>query len=303
MRIAVLGLGGVGGTVAGALTGVEGELICIARGETKAAVLRDGLWLESEVLGRRNVRPALVSDDPEEIGEVDALFLCCKGYGLEAACTRYRGIVGAETLVIPLLNGVTAARDAATFLEGRGRVMEGYIYCYSHILEPGRIQNKGTLLRIGFGFADGRQDEAAQRLCTLLREGGMPVSDGTDIRTEIWEKYLMMCGNSAALLRYDCAAGGVQAEPERMAFLRGIYRELQSIGAAFGASLPDSLAEKYLEEFMSLDAEAVSSLYRDIRDGKPETELDAVIGGGCRLAAEKGLDVPLLRSAYERWKK
>lgn len=302
MRIAVLGLGGVGGTVAGALAGVKEELILIARGATKEAVQRDGLLLESETLGRRVVRPALLSDDPEEIGQVDVLFLCCKGYGLRAACERYRGIVGQDTLVIPLLNGVTAARDAAAFLENRGKVVEGFIYCYSHIVEPGHISNVGTLLRMGFGFADGSRDDTAEYVRQLLREGGMSVSDGKEILTEMWEKYLMMCGNSAAFLRFNCAVGGIQREPERMEYLRGIYRELQSIGIAFGASLPDSLLESYLEQFALLDPDAVSSLYRDIRERKPETELEVVIGAGCRLAEEKGMQAPLLREAYEKWR-
>lgn len=87
-----------------------------------------------------------------------------------------------------------------------------------------------------------------------------------------------------------------------MAFLEKIYHELYSLGIACGAKLPEKIIQDYLERFRSFPAETTSSLYRDVRDGNPQTELDAVIGGGCRLAEEKGIAVPCLKAAYERAK-
>lgn len=87
-----------------------------------------------------------------------------------------------------------------------------------------------------------------------------------------------------------------------MAFLKKIYKELCSLGIACGAKLSDAIIETYLERFCSFPAETTSSLYRDVRDGKPQTELDAVIGGGYRLAEELGIAVPCLKAAYEKAK-
>ena len=302
MKIAILGLGGVGGTVAGALKDAEQDLVCIVRGKTKEAVEKNGFLLDSELLGMRRVHPALISDDPAEIGVVDILILCCKGYSLEEACERYASVVGEETIVVPLLNGVTASREVSRCLHGKGQIAEGYIYCYSFIAEPGIVTNRSDLLSMGFGFADGRKSEKLDALKLLLQKGGMPFADEGDVLTEIWKKYLMMCGNSAAFLYYDGDAGCIQQNAERMAFLERIYKELYSLGLACGAKLPEAIIEAYLERFRSFPVETTSSLYRDVRDGNPQTELDAVIGGGCRLAEEKGIVVPCLKEAYEKAK-
>ncbi len=302
MKIAILGLGGVGGTVAGALKDAEQDLVCIVRGKTKEAVEKNGFLLDSELLGMRRVHPAVISDDPAEIGVVDILLLCCKGYSLEEACEKYASIVGEETIVIPLLNGVTASREVSRCLHGKGQIAEGYIYCYSFIAEPGVVTNRSDLLSMGFGFADGRKNEKLDTLKLLLLKGGMPFADGGDVLTEIWKKYLMMCGNSAAFLYYDGSAGCIQQDAERMAFLEKIYKELCSLGIACGAKLSDTIVEAYLEKFRAFPAETTSSLYRDVRDGKPQTELEAVMGGGCRLAEEMELNVPCLKAAYEKAK-
>ena len=82
MKIAILGLGGVGATVAGALNEESENLILIARGEAKKAIKERGLIVESDVLGNRTVHPSLVSDDSNEIGIVDVIFICCKTYSL-----------------------------------------------------------------------------------------------------------------------------------------------------------------------------------------------------------------------------
>lgn len=302
MKIAILGLGGVGGTIAGTLQERARELVCIVRGKTKEAVEKNGFLLDSELLGMRRVHPAVISDDPAEIGVVDVLFLCCKGYSLQEACETYESIVGEETIVIPLLNGVTASRAVSRCLHGKGQIAEGYIYCYSYIKEAGTVINRSDLLNMGFGFADGRKSEKLDELKLLLEKGGMPVADAGDVLTEIWKKYLMMCGNSAAFLYYDGNAGCIQRDAERMAFLKKIYEELCSLGTACGAKLSDAIIAAYLERFCSFPAETTSSLYRDVRDGKPLTELDAVIGEGCKLAEEMGIAVPCLKMAYEKAK-
>ena len=303
MKIAILGLGGVGGTLAGVLAEEAEELVCIVRGKTKEAVEKNGFWLDSELLGKRCVHPAVVSDDPEEIGVVDILLLCCKGYSLREACERYHSIVGEDTVVIPMLNGVTASREVRSCLHGKGQIAEGYIYCYSYIAEAGVVTNQSDLLRMGFGFADGRKHEKLDKLAKLLEKGGMPLAQGADVLTEIWKKYLMMCGNSAAFLYYDCSAGGIQQSEERMEFLENIYRELRSIGLACGAALSEAVVREYLETFRAFPPQTTSSLYRDVRDKKTQTELEAVLGDGCRLAEELGLAVPCLKAAYEKVKK
>lgn len=303
MRIAILGLGAVGATVAAGLKKQEKDLIFIARGETKKVLLEKGLYLESELLGDGVIHAGMVSDDPEEIGVVDVLFLCSKSYGLEEACEKYAGIVGRDTLVVPLQNGITASRFVSKWLGGKGVVSDSYIYCFSNIVEAGKVFNYGKLLRIGIGFGNGGENEKAKKLVAMLSEGGLPSVYGQDIMQALWEKYAMMCGNSCAFLYFDCEAGRIQEDSKRMDFLRGIYEDILRLAKASGVTGMDDMPQKYYAHFLTLPPTTITSLYRDVRNGKTETEFEWLIGGGCALAQELAVAVPFMQKVYESKKK
>ncbi len=299
MKIAILGLGAVGATVAGGLKRYEKDLIFIARGETKRILLEKGLYLESEKLGSQRIYPGMVSDDPKEIGIVDVLFLCSKSYGLEAACKKYADIVGENTLVVPLQNGITASKAVSLWLGGKGIVTDSYIYCFSNIVETGHVINQGQLLRIGIGFAEGKDNVNAKQIISMLNEGGLPSIFGQDIMKALWEKYAMMCGNSCAFIYFDCEAGKIQEDTKKMEFLRGIYEDILRLAKASGVADMEEMPERYYQHFLTLPPQTISSLYRDIREGKGETEFEWVVGGGCKLAKELGVSAPYMWKVYE----
>lgn len=299
MRIAILGLGGVGATIAGGLKKHEKDLIFIARGNTKRVLEEEGLHLKSDLLGDMIIRPSLVCDDPEGIGIVDILILCSKSYGLEDSCKKYAPIIGKDTLVVPLQNGIAASRTVTEWLGGKGTVSDSYIYCLSNIIKTGYVVNSGDLLKVGIGFKDGRQNEKAERLVRMLNEGGLPSVYGQEIMKSLWEKYAMMCGNSCAFIYFDCSAGGIQEDDKKMDFLRGIFEDIYHLGEATGVTGMEDMPKRHMEVFRGLKAETVSSLYRDIKDGKAETEFEWVVGSGYRLAKELDISIPFMEKVYE----
>lgn len=299
MKIAIMGLGAVGATVAGGLKKHENDLIFIARGETKRVLQEKGIYLESELLGDGVIKPGLVSDDPKEIGIVDVLILCSKSYGLETACKKYKDIVGEDTLVVPLQNGVTASKAVSAWLGGKGVVTDSYIYCFSNIVETGHVFNGGNLLRIGIGFADGKDNEKAQRFVEILKEGGLPSIYGQDIMKALWEKYAMMCGNSCVFIYFDCEAGEIQKDSEKMAFLRGIYEDILRLAKATGVMGMEDMPEKYFKHFLTLPPHTITSLYRDMREGKEETEFEWLVGSSCELAKRLNVSIPFMQKVYE----
>ncbi|WP_304507470.1 ketopantoate reductase family protein [Anaerotignum sp.] len=299
MKIAILGLGAVGATVAGGLRKYEKDLIFIAREETKQVLQEKGLYLESDILGSHKICPGLVTDDPKEIGVVDVLFLCSKSYGLEAACKKYADIVGEDTLVVPLQNGITASRAVSRWLDGKGVVSDSYIYCFSNIVETGHVFNGGKLLRIGIGFAHGKDNEKARKLVAMLNEGGLPSTYGQDIMKELWEKYAMMCGNSCGFIYFDCQAGKIQEDKEKMEFLRGIFEDILRLAKASGVTGMDDMPQRNMEGFLKFPPETITSLYRDMLEGKEETEFEWLVGNGCRLAKELEVSVPFMQKVYE----
>lgn len=300
MRIGILGAGGVGATVAGAVAkDKNAEIVLIARGETKENVLKRGWILESEVLGDQVIHPALVSDDPAEIGAVDVLVLACKSYSLKDVCDRYSSIVRDDTLVIPFQNGFMAAQQAQEAL-GKGQIAHGFIYCLSKIVEKGKVVNVGTLLRAGFGFPDGRKNERAEQLAAMMQAGGLPTIYTADILEPIWAKFMMICGNSCAFLYYDCPSGGILEDSQRMAFLKGTYDDLYRLAEGAGVHLPEDIQERYLQEFAEMPLNSTSSLYRDIKDGVPQNELEQIVGNAVRLARKKKISVPFIAAACDK---
>ena len=218
---------------------------------------------------------------------------------MKDVCDRYSSIVRDDTLVIPLQNGFMAAQQAQEAL-GKGQIAHGFIYCLSKIVEKGKVVNVGTLLRAGFGFPDGRKNERAEQLAAMMQAGGLPTIYTADILEPIWAKFMMICGNSCAFLYYDCPSGGILEDSQRMAFLKGTYDDLYRLAEGAGVHLPEDIRERYLQEFAAMPLNSTSSLYRDIKDGVPQNELEQIVGNAVRLAREKKISVPFIAAAYDK---
>lgn len=300
MKIAICGIGGVGGLVAGALAQSGHSLFFLARGQKREALRQEGLLLLSDTWGERLVQPLAVEENGAAIGVVDVVFFCTKSYGLEEACAACAPMVGEDTLVIPLLNGIAVAEEVKGYLK-KGRVADGCIYCFSALDGPRVVRHTGNMKKLVFGFAGQEAGPKELELVEALRQGGMDAHYDKNVLSMAWEKYCMMCGNSAIFAYFDCPAGPVQADEEKMMVAREVYTELWQIGKAHGIALPDDLVEKDVRALFSLPPQTITSLYRDLKTPGNPTELEAIIGKACRLAQQSGVAAPLLKEVYERY--
>ncbi|MCJ7855958.1 2-dehydropantoate 2-reductase [Lachnospiraceae bacterium NSJ-143] len=303
MKIAVLGMGGIGGVVGASLAGKYDDIYFIARGENLKAINRNGLTLKSDRLGTFTVRPRLATDNVNDIGTVDALIIATKSYSLEAACVQCMPLIGQNTLVLPLLNGVSVSDDVESCTGGMGQVADGCIYAFSNIVSPGVVAHIGELCHIDFGFKDGRKTPEALELCTMLTESGIETVLSDDIMVPVWEKYIMMCGNSCVFSYFECTAGEVHSDSAKSKYIADVYTELYTIARACGVNVSDTIVEKYIDTFSRLPEDAITSLYRDIKSGKADTEFDAIIGKAYRLSQKTGVDAPCIKAVYEKYKK
>ncbi len=299
MKIAICGIGGVGGLLAGVLAQQEENLFLLARGDKKQALQEEGLLLKSDTLGERLVR-AHVVERPEEVGTVDVLFLCTKHYGLVQACADCGPLVGENTLVIPLLNGIGVGEEVRRQLQ-KGQVAEGCIYCISMLEGLRQVRHIGPGRKLVFGFAQREAGEKEQALVALLQEGGMKAYYGQNVQDMAWEKFCAMCGNSTIFLYFDGPAGQVQGSAERLEAARAIYTELWQTAVANGAKLPQEAVEKNMKSLLALTPDTTTSLYRDLKFTNGSTELEGILGKACRLARQAGVSVPLLEEVYARY--
>ncbi|MCQ4726809.1 2-dehydropantoate 2-reductase [Anaerotignum faecicola] len=299
MKIAVIGIGGIGGLVGAALARRHKGIYLIARGEGLKAICENGITLDSEMLGNFTAIPEKVTDDPNEIGIVDALIISTKSYALDEACAMCRPIVGPDTVVLPLLNGINVGKDVRGYINN-GDTAEGCIYAFSSKDGPGRTKHIGNMCRIDFGFEDKHENGKAEELARMLNESGITTTFNENIMESAWTKYIMMCGNSCVFTYFDCNAGEVRKDPVKYKFLKDVYTELYNIAGASGVKLSGDVIEKHMRAFDGLPGEAVTSLYRDLKNGSGKTEFKAIIGKAAELAESLGTEATNVIKAYEK---
>ena len=302
MKIAVFGIGGVGGIVGGALAKVHADTYFYVRGENLKAILRDGLRVQSVLLGDFTVRPKLASDKATELGIMDAIILSCKGNGLNAACEAIAPMVDSRTVVIPLLNGVIVS-DIMEPLLPPCILADGAIRVFSHLEKPGHIVHSGGASSIVFGMKDGTRPAAFEEIAAICNKAGVKTTLSDTILLESWAKYAIMCGNSTVFCYYDGPAGKVRENPDHKTVLRAVEEELIAVAAAKGVTLPADTADRFVDDFAKMPPDTMTSLYRDLSSGKPsnETELDLIIGRMVALGRETGVATPYHAAAYERF--
>ncbi|MCI6259810.1 MAG: 2-dehydropantoate 2-reductase [Pyramidobacter sp.] len=304
MKVGVFGIGGIGGFVGGALARVHGETYFCARGENLEAIRRGGLRVDSVKLGRFTARPAALSDDAAALGVMDALIVACKGYDLEASCAAMSPMVGAQTLVIPLLNGVVVSEQMEPFLPPC-LLADGTIRVFSHLEAPGAVVQTAGQCSVVVGMRDGSRPAALDAAAELLNRAGIETKVTDHIVRASWNKYVTMGSNSCVFCWYDGPAGKVLADPGHKKVIRAVIDEMTAVAAAQGVELPASLSDKLIDAFEKMPADTVTSLYRDLRAGKDpaRTELDHIIGRMVQLGRETGVPVPYHEAAYEKWRK
>src|SRR3954462_3266547 len=182
MRIAVVGAGGVGGGFGAALAKAGADVTFIARGAHLAAMKAKGLRIEGG-RGETHLVPTQATDDPRTVGPVDYVLFCVKLWDVESAGEHIKPLVGPDTAVIPLQNGIDAAERLLPIL-GAKAVMGGVAQISASIVAPGVIQQVGTFMRMVFGELDGTRSTRADAFLTLCQKAGFDATLSEQIITE-----------------------------------------------------------------------------------------------------------------------
>jgi 2-dehydropantoate 2-reductase len=301
MRIAIFGVGGAGGRFgaflarAGHAQGVE--TVFVARGAHLRAIRENGLVLETPEEEIR-VRPALATDDPAAAGPVDVVLLGVKSWQVEEAARAMAPLLGPETFVVPLQNGVEAADQLAGVL-GAGRVLLGMCRTFSLVAAPGRIKSLGRVHTVDFGEPDDRVTERAEGLLRTLRSAGIQAAIPPAIHVALWQKFLMVVSVGGVGAVAQKPMGDLRSDPATRARVRGAMEEILALARARRVALPADSVERAMDFIDSLAPEGTSSLQRDIAEGKP-SELEAWNGAVVRLGRESGVPTPVHTEIYER---
>jgi len=295
MRIAIFGAGGVGGYFGAQLTRSGEEVFFIARKEHLQAIHTHGLRVETPK-GEIVIQPSQASDNPAQVGMVDTVILGVKAWQVPEAARAMKPMIGPETFVVPLQNGVEASSQLAVML-GAKHVLGGLCGTMSWIVGPGHIRSIGEVHFIKFGELDKRPSERTDQLRKAFERAGVKVEVPSDIHVALWEKFLFVVsfGGVGAVTR--APIGVIRTLPETRRLLEQCMREIFQVAHARQIALSDGIVEKSMMFLDSLAPSGTTSLQRDIADGKP-SELDAWNGAVVRLGQEVGITTPLNSFIY-----
>ena len=295
MRIAVFGSGGAGGYFGAQLARAGEDVVFIARGAHLDAIRSQGLRIETST-GETVIR-ARATDDPAEIGPVDVVLVGVKSWQVPEAAQAMRPLVGPETFVVPLQNGVEASSQLAEVL-GASHVLEGLCGTLSWLAGPGRIRSIGDVHFVKFGERDNRASERAERLRRAFERAGVDVEVPADVHRALWTKFLFVVslGGVGAVTR--APVGIIRTVPETRRMLEGCMREILAVAHARRISLTEAVIPDRLAFIDSLSPDGTTSLQRDIMAGRP-SELDAWNGAVVRFGREAGVATPLHGFIYD----
>lgn len=290
MRIAVIGVGGVGGYFGGRLAQAGQDVTFIARGATLEALRSRGLRVDS-ILGDFVLERINVTDDPSAAGAVDAVLTAVKAWQLEEAATQILPMLGGDTMVVPLENGIDAPEVLASIV-GAQHVVGGLCAIVSFIVAPGHIRHAAFEPTVMFGELDHRRSERVEHLRDAFASAGVNVEVPPDIQRSMWTKFLFIATMSGIGALTRVPVGVWRADAGVRALADQSLREVLALANARGVDLGADAVERTWQRYDTLAPDSTSSMQRDIMEGKP-SELDAQLGAIVRLARESGVATPV----------
>ncbi len=307
MRICIYGPGAIGGHLAGRLAKGGAEVSVVARGAQLAAIQERGLTVRTAD-GTIECRPRAAAD-PAELGAQDAVVVCTKVPALPAVARAIAPLLGPETPVAFVTNGIPwwyfadhgGAEEGQRVPEvdpgdvvwnavGPARAIGGVVYSACSVPEPGVIEVTSKSSKLILGEPDGSRSARAGALAGAFKAGGIACSVSEDIRTDVWAKLLNNLSNGPICvltrrnMRDTFRDGAIREAAVQ------VVREGLAIAAAMGRPVGGAAEERIN---LSADIPHKPSILQDLEAGRP-MEVDALFQVPLRLARERGVPAPML---------
>jgi 2-dehydropantoate 2-reductase len=296
LKVAVYGVGGVGGYFGATLARAGNPVSLIARGDHLRAIRETGLQIQRPK-GDFTITPASASDNPADIGPADIVLVGVKAWQVPDAAKAIRPLVKPNTRVVPLQNGVEAVEQLVQVL-GREHVLGGLCRIIASIAAPGVIKIGGIEPVVVLGELDGSELAGnARALYEAFRAAGVNVQKAPDIQAALWEKLLFIAAVSGvgAVSRANVAEVR-QLLPTR-ALLQQVMEEVAAVAAKRGVRLAPDIVARTLAFIDNMPGEGTASMQRDVANGRP-SELEAIVGSVVRLGRAAAVPVPATEFIY-----
>lgn len=291
MKFAIFATGGVGGYFGGKLAQNGDDVSFVARGKHKAAIAESGLRVDS-IGGDFVVKPASVFESPRSIGNVDVIVLAVKSWQLDEAIREMKPLIGAQTMILPLMNGVEHL-EALISAFGREHVLGGMCRISSFVIGAGHIAHVGVQPFIAFAELDNNKSARVNKLKDIFAKlDGVSVDVPRDIMLAMWEKYLLICGYSGVGAVTRQPVGVYRSIKESRVMFRRVLEEVTAVANARGIALDETSIEGVMIRLDASPADMLASMQKDIMEGKP-SELESQTGAIVRMGRELNIATPV----------
>ncbi len=295
MRIAVMATGALGGYFGARMAAAGNDVSFIARGTNLEAIRSHGLKVES-VLGDLHLPNPNVTDNPASIGPVDTVLFAVKLWDTEKAAKQALPLVGPNTRVITLQNGVDSAERLAPIL-GADNVVAGAAFIAAVMSAPGVVTHTSQFARMICGRIDGKPDASLQAFADAAQAAGIEIALSDAINRERWQKFVFLIGLSGATAATRKPLGPILADPDTRAFFLSLMREVEAIGRANGVALPADFADDRMKFGESSPPTFKASLLHDLERGN-RLELDWLAGKVLEFGRLLGVPTPANEAVY-----
>ena len=294
MRIVVVGVGGLGSYIGAVLCRAGHVVTLVGRGAHAAAVRSDGLRIRT-VDGDFEARPACAGSALQLDG-VDLTFVTVKSHSLDDVGPQVVHLGRAGSVVVPLLNGVTASARLVDLGVPSDRLVDGIAYITAFRTEPGRIVRKGSHQRLVVGSSTGAGHEAVTLVGEAFTSTGVEVAPSEDVLVALWEKMAVVCSLSVVCAITGESMGPIRGHRLGPELQRRAIAEVTAVARARCVALPEDTEARIGAILDGFPDDFFPSVIHDLESGRP-TEMEELGGTIVRLACESGVEAPLHEAA------
>jgi 2-dehydropantoate 2-reductase len=295
MRIAVMAAGAVGGYFGGRMAAAGHDVAFIARGAHRDAIRREGLRIKS-ALGDLHLADVNVTDDPEQVGPVDLVLFAVKLWDTETAGKETRPLVGPDTRVITLQNGVDSVERLAPIL-GDDATIGGATYVVVTIARPGVIRHTGAMAKIRCGRLDRRPDAVLAGCVEEMKAASIDATLSDHMLLDLWKKFVLLSGTSGITASTRQPLGAVRDDEHMRAFFYKLMHETMAVGRAAGVEFPPDFPAE-LDRSVAGFAPAMKASMANDLDAGNRLELDWLVGKVVALGRQYGIATPAQEAVY-----
>jgi 2-dehydropantoate 2-reductase len=296
MRIAIMAAGAVGAYFGARMADAGHDVFFIARGAHLEAIKKNGLKVDS-ALGNTVIKNANVTDDPKTVGPVDIVLFAVKLWDTEKAAAQMKPLIGPETRVISLQNGIDSYDRIAPII-GKEHAVGGATYVATVIAEPGVISQTSPFAKVVCGRMDGKDDPQLAAFVDAAKKAKIEIVLTREMPRELWQKFIFLSTLASMTAGSRQPIGPIMADADMKAFFRKLMEETRAVGIAKGVDVDQS----YVEERMKFASETApkgmkASMCHDLERGN-RLELDWLAGAVCALGRELNVPTPANDAVY-----